>query len=333
MSSSNVSITEASTIRQNTIIFVQVWCYLMISLGTIGHTCSVYVFTRPTLRSNSCTWYFLAASMSGAGVVLINIPLRLLQAGYAINIYTNSLIACKVITFIQQWTRAQYAWFTALACVDRFLCSSSSATLRAYSSLHSASRTIPVTSLLVGIALFHIPVYFQINMRQQTCVPMSGIYQTFFGVWNLVIFSVGPPLVMLCFGLRTVQHIRGSIQRTGATNVAVRTENQRRKTTDRQLIQMMFVQCVIFMLTASLPSVQFIYTSVRSSLVIDDLQSAKDNLFYNVCGFVSLTVPCLSFYLFTLSSKLFRCELMKLFNSKWRSQQITVTSTSLKRRN
>ncbi|UJR17786.1 hypothetical protein I4U23_004685 [Adineta vaga] len=325
MSSSNTNITEAIIIQQSMIIFARTWCSLIIGLGVIGHTSSLYVFTRPLFRSSPCSWYFLASTISGISVVVITIPLRLFQAGYNINILANSLVTCKAITLLLQWTRAQNAWFIALASVDRFLCSSTSANLRALSSLHVARRIILLAILVVGIVYIHIPICFQINTRQQTCIPMPGIYQTFYGAWNLIVYSVGPPIIMLYFGLRTVQNIRQSIRRIGKNTIAVENQPRHRKITDRQLIQMMLVQCLIFILTASLPSIQFIYTSVRSNIIIDALQSAKDNLFYNVAGLISLTVPCLSFYLFILSSKLFRSEFIKLFNTKWTNRPTAVT--------
>jgi hypothetical protein len=154
---------------------------------------------------------------------------------------------------------------------------------------------------MVGLVYIHVPIYYRINTRQQTCVPMQGIYSIFYGAWNLVVFSVGPPIVMLVFGLSTIRNIHRSVRRIAHQDNATRIyihRQQRQRATDRQLIKMMFVQCIVFILTASLPSVQFIYTSVKSNAVVDPLQSAKENLFYNIAGFVSLTVPCTSFYFF-----------------------------------
>ncbi|CAF1512252.1 unnamed protein product [Adineta steineri] len=338
MSSSNTSIAETDIIKDNTIKFVLIWCYLMLTFGIIGHTLSIYVFTRPVLRPNPCSRYFLASTISGFCVVLINIPLRLLQYGYNINIFTNSVIVCKIVTLLLNWTRAQNAWFTALACVDRFLCSSASTTLRGFSSLRVTYRTIPLAILIVGLAYIHVPIFYQINTRQQTCVPVPGIYYTFAGVWGLVVFSLGPPIVMLYFGLSTVRNIRHSVGRTAPNSIQTQTQVQqqqqrRRKATDRQLIQMMFAQCIVFILTASPLPIQYIYTSVRANVTVDALQSAKDNLFSNTSGFLSLTVACMSFYFFTLSSKLFRNELIKLFNDSWRPRQTTTTATNLSRKN
>lgn len=86
-------------------IFYQFWSYLMICLGIIGHSLSVYVFTRPTLRSNPCVRYFLAATISGFFVTLVNVPLRLLQAMYNYDAFGYSNLSCKLLTFIVSWSR------------------------------------------------------------------------------------------------------------------------------------------------------------------------------------------------------------------------------------
>lgn len=181
-------------------------------------------------------------------------------------------------------------------------------------------RTIPLTSLLVLLAYFHVPIYHAINIQQRLCFPIAGFYQKFLGVWNLAVFSVGPPALMLLFGFLTVRHIRQSLGRI-APNVSQATTaapdaRHRHKSADRQLIQMLLFQCCLFAVTASPTSVQYIYTSIRETMVVDNLQRAKDNFFYTIAGFVSLTGPCTSFYLFTLSSKLFRHEAMRLLPGK-----------------
>ena len=184
----------------------------------------------------------------------------------------------------------------------RFLCSSTSARLRAWSRVSLIWRAIPLTSLFVLLAYYHVPTYHAINVPQRLCFPIPGVYQTFFGIWNLIVFSVGPPGLMLLFGFLTVRHIRQSVRRIVAENTphtSTQVESQqRRKKADRQLIQMMLVQCVLFTRIASPTLLQYIYTSVRSTII---------------AGFVSLTVPCTSSYLFTVSSKLFRHELVRLF--------------------
>lgn len=110
---------------------------------------------------------------------------------------------------------------------------------------------------------------------------------------------------MFVFGFLTVRHIHQSKARVAPALRAIdvsTTSNRPPKKSDRQLIRMLLVQCLVFIVTASPTSVQYIYASTRETM-------GGDNVFYLVAGFVALTVPSISFYLFTLSSKLFRQEL------------------------
>ena len=125
---------------------------------------------------------------------------------------------------------------------------------------------------------------------------------------------------MLVFGSLTIRHVQQSVRKTAPMNIqsgSVRSpqgQSKQRKTTDRQLIQMMLVQCIYYSLMATPISVFWIYNSLRINVVSNALQNAKDTLFSNTTGIISLTGACTSFYCFTLSSQLFRHELMRLFN-------------------
>ena len=100
MSSSNTSIDIAiNTIKQNMTVFIQVWSICLFTLGVTGHTLSMYVFTRPEFRSNSCARYFLASTLSGCGVVCLTIPLRLFQTVYNIDVFKYSLI-CQILSYM-----------------------------------------------------------------------------------------------------------------------------------------------------------------------------------------------------------------------------------------
>lgn len=105
MSSSNTTTMDTDAIKRTTVMFAQIWSYLLIFLGTIGHSLNIYVFTRPALRSNPCIVYFFASTISGISVTFINIPLRLMQQVYNIDAFAYSNTSCQILTWIVLWTR------------------------------------------------------------------------------------------------------------------------------------------------------------------------------------------------------------------------------------
>lgn len=197
----------------------------------------------------------------------------------------------------------------------RFFCSSHSVAKRAWSHPRIASRVIPLTILATGLAYIYIPIQYELKQTGQKCPSNQRDNPYFNNIWNLIIFGIGPSIVMLIFGSLTIRHVQLSMKRIVTQN----TENQnqvepspllgqlqRQKTTEPQLTEMMFVQISCFILLSSPASISGLYTSLRPSVTSDALQSAKNTLLLNVVGFLSLTCACTSFYFFTLPSELFK---------------------------
>jgi hypothetical protein len=90
-------------------------------------------------------------------------------------------------------------------------------------------------------------------------------------------------------------------------------QNQTLRNINRQSLRMLLVQCVVIIITGAHFSIGWLYVSLTSNQNI--IQVAKNNLLTDVVGYLSVTGSCISFYLFNLSSSLFRRQLRPLF--KW----------------
>ncbi|CAF1461951.1 unnamed protein product [Adineta steineri] len=321
MSSSSITINN---IKQSTIISTQVFGISLFIIGVIGHTLSIYVFTRRIFRSNPCVCYFLASTLSGCVVVYINIPLKLLQVGYNIDVFTYSVAMCQSLTYILNSVRVLPSWFIALASIDRFLCSSSSVTLRGWSSMRIAYRAIPCTILFIGIAFIHVPFYNTILLPQRSCSIASVAYRSFFGIWNLVFWSWIPTICMLVFGLLTIRHIRQGSRRIVPQNTGNLRQRDQKKI-NRQLFQMLLIQSFVFGATTTILSIGNLYVSITSNLIVkNDIDKANDTLLVTIVNWIATIGPCTNFYLFVLSSQLFRGEVIKLF--LWRRPTSTANT-------
>ncbi|CAF0812842.1 unnamed protein product [Adineta steineri] len=306
-------------------MFVQVWGYSTTSLGLIGHMLSICVLTRTKLRSNPCSYYFLASTISGLCVVCITNPIRILQYSYHIDFTTYSNASCKTITYILNLARGQTSWYIVLACIDRFLCSSPSTTLRAWSNLRVSIRTILVSTFIGSLCYIHILINNYIVPQLGLCYTLQGVYQTFASIWLFIIYSVGPSISMFLFGMLTIRNIRKSVRRIGIIDNQTQPERSR-KTTDRQLTQMMFGQCIMYLITTLPYSAINMYLTFDLSTKSDALQTAKYNMLLGISGFIGLFVPCTSFYMFILSSKGFRNELFQLFKNRLQVPQASVNT-------
>ena len=338
MSSSNSTYLqfEANRVNYIAMMFIRCYCYLSMPIGGVGHLLSLYVLARPSLRSNPCTRYFLAATAIGIITTLYTLPMRLVQSGFVgTDPGANSVVFCKLTWFIQysiryvkpgeiliyffSFRRGLAFWLIVLACGDRYLCSSMSTRMRGWSSVRMANRVIPIFALIGFLAHVHIPIFFHINIIPATqkpiCYPPGppGTYRIVLSYFTLVFFGLLPPTCMLTFGALTLQNINRSKRLIRPGGILQTAPNQSGQRSNRQILRMLLVQVFVYSVTGLGYSVPAIITAASADQPKNVLEVAQGNLITAIVGMLSNTGPCFSFYLFTLSSGLFRRELRNLF--------------------
>lgn len=329
----------ASSLNYATMLFIRCYCFVVIPLGMSGHLMSVYVFTRRTLIVNPCSTYFLAATIVGIVNTCYTLPMRLLQSGFVdTDPGARSAIFCK-LTWLTNYSiryvdsigmeeirtycfvcRGICPWLVVLACCDRYLSSCASATRRAWSDVRVANRAVFAVILIGFLIHVHIPIFFQIDIipasQKPICYPPGppGTYRIIFSFFNLFYVGLLPSLAMLLFGLLSVKNVERSKRLLVApsTTVTVRGHDRNWKI-NRHMFRMLFLQVLVYCTTGLTYAISAIYTAVHANQPKNVFQVAQENMITVSVGILSNTGPCLSFYLFTLSSSLFRRELTKLF--------------------
>lgn len=116
---------------------------------------------------------------------------------------------------------------------------------------------------------------------------------------------------MLIFGLLIIRNIR-----QGKMRIVPQNQLQRyQKKTDQQLIRMLLFQSFLFGLTTMAFSIGSLYVSITNTLKVkNSLEKIQDTLLTNTVNCISNISACLNFYIYTLSSQLFRRELINLFH-------------------
>jgi len=212
------------------------------------------------------------------------------------------------------------SWLVVLACGDRYLSSSTSVGKRAWSCVRVAVRMISLTIVLNLVAYIHVPIYFTINIivvtQKSICYPTGppGSYRIFLSFFNLIYFGLFPSIFMFVFGLLTLRNVERSkrlvvVPSTDLLNRINKTNRQ----INRHMLRMLFIQVFVYCLTGLSYSIASIYTSITVNQSTNVVQLAQYNLITAVVGMLSNSGPCLTFYFFTLSSRLFRKEITKLF--------------------
>ena len=202
--------------------------------------------------------------------------------------------------------------------IDRYLCSSSLTNIRAWSNIRVANRVITLITILLFTAYVHVPVFFRIDIIPATqkpiCYPPGppGTYRIILSYFNLVVLGLSPSLLMLIFGLLTLRNVERSKQLIVAPTTNAPNATYRK--TNTHMIRMLIVQVFVYCITGLTFSVALIYTAINASRPKTIFDVAQENMINATVGMMSTVGPCLSFYLFTLPSGLFRKELKNLFS-------------------
>ncbi|CAF0900741.1 unnamed protein product [Adineta steineri] len=232
MSSTTTTTITINQLNTAAATIVLVVAFINLTLSAFGLIFNILIFTRRSLRRESCSLYFFWSS-----------------------------------------------------CFDLSI----NANIRRMSSLKTTKRAIIITIVTIMLLYSHMLIYFQItNVSNQfgntvpTCNAQKGIYRTFLSFWYMALYSLCPSLLMLLFGILTLNNLRQHRQivpTTSGTNQIVRR-------TDNQFLRMLIAQ-VLMIIIATLPySIYQLYAAFTSHLVKNTLRIAQENLAVRITGFV-----------------------------------------------
>ncbi|CAF3679605.1 unnamed protein product [Rotaria sordida] len=276
-------------------------------LGSIGLTLNTLIFTRPIFRQNSCVHYFLASTIANYFVVFFILPSRILSDGFNIDPGQYNLFYCKIRFYTYFTAKSLSSWFIVLACLDRKMSSSQYVHRRAFARPNVARWMIFFTTLIGLIFYSHVLIFYEIDQRQQ-CDARSGFYRLFNDSVYLIGYSLAPPLLMLLFGIWTIvntRRLRRIVPRFGRRMATLNNQ-------DHTLMLMLLLQVSLVSITAVPHAVQKLYSTLTLNVPKDDLTKAADNVFIVVVRTISFFNHSCTFYLLTLSGKMFRQELYKI---------------------
>jgi hypothetical protein len=287
------------------VLVTQIVLISFIILGTIGNVLNLAIFTRPTLLRSSCTLYLIATSIDNIVVIYTSLLTRLLADGFSYDITLISNFMCKLRYYGGYIFLAASPYFCILACFDRYCASSTSATRRSWCNKKLSIRLIIGAIILACTLYLHMAFLFELKIvaGNVVCYSRAGVYTQFYKLFYLVIYCLLPSVCMAVLCILTIINVRQQARRI---TPALATGNDTLHRIDRQMIRMLFLQ-VLTQLLCVLP---FAMLSLMSLFV--DRSTNIFNFFeaiFILPLFVSYTT---SFYVFTLSSRIYREELMKI---------------------
>ncbi|CAF1343190.1 unnamed protein product [Adineta ricciae] len=284
-------------------------------LGSVSLIFNIIIFTRPKLRQQPCSIYFLTSSYLNLFVIYIVLPVRIVSSSFNVDLANYNLIVCKIEFFLFFAVRATACWAIVFACVDRYFHSSSHAKFRRLSSLKIAKITVIIGSIIVSISYSHMLVYYIIKSAANQygnviplCTDQNGNYATFIAFWHMMLYSLGPTISMFLFGCLTLYNLRTRRQIVPLGNET----NRNIRRTDNQLLKMLAGQIFVIVIARLPSSFGRIYISLTQNIPKDTLRIAQENLALKTLSAVAYLTHSTTFYLYTLSGTLFRKEFWKL---------------------
>lgn len=283
-------------------------------LGTVGLLLNMIIFTRPNLFKNSCVQYLFCNTLSNFVVLYWVIFTRIFSDGYGIDLSVRSESFCRLRYFLTYYSRTLSTWSIVLACVDRWF--SSIQAQHRFNTVRYARITILIAAVVCFISFIHVLFLFgvQINPRTfaSTCYAQTGVYRLLSDLQYLLFYALGPPVLMLFFGLLTLKNIRRNRRLVIPTT---QTENQKSvRHRDVQLLVMLLFQILIIIIFTLPFAIQKLVDTFTIQTDQTPLQKAQYNLLTGTLRLISYGSHTLGFYFYTLAAKIFRLELLRFIN-------------------
>lgn len=212
--------------------------------------------------------------------------------------------------------------FLVLACIDRFTASSTNAKLRQFSQVTVARRSVIITIICCLLIAIHLIIY--LNTVSGGCGLTSISASIYNSLYTMMTVSILIPMSMFVFSVLTFynlkqkQHQRRQFQQHRSMNQEI--------IRDRKILFVLLMQLGLYSISTVLYAPSFVYSLATVNVV----KSFERQIIESFIGGLSVTLiylyPALSFFAFTLSSKSFRQELLKVLRIplSYRLQRIQV---------
>jgi hypothetical protein len=281
--------------------------------GTVGNILNAFVLSRPTLRTNPCSLFFLISSLANLIALLSGLTTRMLS-GWAVDLTNTIDWLCKLRGFVLFVSRNIGAWLILLATIDRWFLSSLNVHRRKLSTLKNAHRGIIITIILSIILYSPIFYCYQANLINTPlkCYSKTELCRLTNDLSYACLTILFPIVLMFIFGLMTIINIHQAKSRIHATSIielhpmgSISTNRLSiqisKKKLDRRLFLMLVIQILLLSLFTLPQAIQKLYSTLTSNQIQSPLQIAINNFIFNFVLLLTYFANGISFYIYTLS--------------------------------
>ena len=302
-------------------------------LGCIGCSLNILLFSRRQFRSTSCclcktlgvrvieTSRFPLDFLSASFPMLIFLLVGLVPTIYAFNHpnpFNTISTFCKARNYLLQCSAMMYRWFMAAACIDRYIHTSPNLRLQQFINVRLTWRVIGVIVILYLILPFHQLVWNDVQNNLCVFIDSSvGIYNSFF---TIILGGLLPPLMMLTSALLIRKNlaarlIRHHNRQTVTQHATGEQQKQLLRSRDQQALAMLYLQMFVYIISNTPWTLNLVYVAFTRSMSKSTDHLLIDAFLRFLVELIAYMYPALSFYMYTLISRTFRQELIKMLRT------------------
>ncbi len=284
---------------------------IQVALILITNTLNILVLSRRSLRTSSCTHYFLALSIVSF-VYMIFTPVHMfLTSRFGISL--DSLpVGCRIHSFFVFSPLLFFIVMLVCASIDRFCSSSSSVRIRNFSNVRVAQRVIIIVTIVTTIYMSPFLIIYHWDYNTNLCSQYSTRLTAIYLSTRVILYYIIGPLAMITFGLLTINNIRNQIRRT-----APMVPQSQHRRIEGQLARVLLIQIGIHLFFSLPAAVMYVMTTFLPS---------TNTPFFSGLRMISviwqMAILFFSFFSYILWSTVFRIELIKMLKLNNRHNQI-----------
>ncbi|CAF1342277.1 unnamed protein product [Rotaria sp. Silwood1] len=312
---SSITTTNQASIQILTTEMTYYGPIILLVFGITGCLCNFITFTAPQLRKNSCAFYFLMSAVFELLSITFGLISRLAADHLGSPLINTNRVYCKSRAYLISALPLTATYLVLLSSIDRFLSSSVSVRLRSFSQMKIAYRATIVAIAIGFLSCIHILVAYDLRPR---CGVVAGPVSKFDGMFAVFWLGVIPHILMLIFGFLTVMNIRREKKRVAVKlheNAIASTQEYHypQQKTDSHLIMMMLFQVGFSELLILTRMIYYAYYVLAPPLT--GYNKMIGSFLMSFTTLVYYANYAKSFYIYTLSSQLFRLVFMNRIKS------------------
>ncbi|CAF3128041.1 unnamed protein product [Rotaria socialis] len=252
-------------------------------------------------------------------IMLINLSFGIGTTLYLLKLRNSSPPSAtfsKVHTYIIQSISMMYRWCLVAASFDRYAITSTDLCLRSFARMNIARRTIAVIIVAWIVFPMHNLIYNTANMNSNNFTYNTALLY-YHSSFTVVAGCILPASIMIICAFLTYHNLvlkrkrrQNMVTPHARNNSDVKLLERKR---DRQVLLILIVQVVVFVITIIPLTVSHFYNAVALNIRNKSIERITIERFAAYWASLSVYLfPTLSFYLYTMTSSIFRDELKKL---------------------